>query len=37
MKLADIKGYPSESNSSMWNDDAFVTRFELYILQILEI
>ncbi len=28
MKLADIKGYSSESNSSMWNDDAFVTRFE---------
>jgi len=28
MKLADIKGYSSEPNSSMWNDDAFVTRFE---------
>lgn len=28
MKLADIKGYSSKSNSSMWNDDAFVTRFE---------
>ncbi len=28
MKLADIKGYPSESDSSMWNDDALVSRFE---------
>jgi glucosamine-6-phosphate deaminase len=28
MKLADIKGYSSKPNSSMWNDDAFVTRFE---------
>jgi glucosamine-6-phosphate deaminase len=28
MKLADIKGYSSEPNSAMWNDDAFVTRFE---------
>jgi len=28
MKLADIKGYSSEVDSSMLNDDAFVTRFE---------
>jgi glucosamine-6-phosphate deaminase len=28
MKIADIKGYSSEANSSMLNDDAFVTRFE---------
>jgi glucosamine-6-phosphate deaminase len=28
MKLADIKGHSSETESSMWNDDAFVTRFE---------
>jgi len=34
MKLADIKGYPSESNSSMWNDDAFVTRFEKIPVQV---
>lgn len=28
MKLSDIKGFSSSSDSSMWNDDAFVTRFE---------
>ncbi len=28
MKLADIKGYSSKPDSSMWNDDAFVNRFE---------
>ncbi len=28
MKLADIKGFTSATNSSMLNDDAFVARFE---------
>ncbi|HNW53218.1 MAG TPA: glucosamine-6-phosphate deaminase, partial [Bacteroidales bacterium] len=28
MKLADIKGYSLNADSSTWNDDALVTRFE---------
>ncbi|MFZ4546836.1 MAG: glucosamine-6-phosphate deaminase, partial [Bacteroidales bacterium] len=28
MKIADIKGYSTEANNSILNDDAFVTRFE---------
>lgn len=28
MKLADIKGYSLSADSSTWNDDALVTRFE---------
>jgi len=34
MKLSDIKGNPSASNSSMLNDDAFVTRFEKIPVQV---
>ncbi len=34
MKLSDIKGYSSDTNSSMWNNDAFVTRYEKISVQV---
>jgi len=34
MKLSDIKGHSSSLDSSMWNDDAFVTRFEKIPLKV---
>ena len=34
MKLADIKGYSLNADSSTWNDDALVTRFEKITVKI---
>ncbi len=36
MKLADIKGYTSETNPSLQNDDAFITRFEKIPVQVFQ-